>query len=322
MTFKILSEEQLSKIHCSSMHVLEKVGIEVPHGEILSRFSDFGAAVDMKKKRVKIPPDLVAKLVERAGKQFTLYGTDLNKTAEFGRGKRNYNSTAGQALWLDDLGQMRRYGNLDDLVRAVRFADALEFINIPGAMVDPHEFPIGWRCVAVLIEILKNTAKPVTFWFNDRRSAKYIVEILIALRGDEERASQYPLCYPFLEPISPLRFPYNGIDLLFETSRLNMPVPIGPMVQMGLSSPATISSTLTMENAEILAGICITQLVKPGVPVCYGGICHAFDMATTQIIFGGPEQAIFSAAMAQMGKYYGLPVYINAGLVDSKTVDA
>jgi trimethylamine:corrinoid methyltransferase-like protein len=53
MTFKILSEEQLSKIHCSSMHVLEKVGIEVPHGEILSRFSDFGAAVDMKKKESK-----------------------------------------------------------------------------------------------------------------------------------------------------------------------------------------------------------------------------------------------------------------------------
>ena len=58
------------------------------------------------------------------------------------------------------------------------------------------------------------------------------------------------------------------------------------------------------------------------MPVCYGGICHAFDMKTMQIIFGGPEQAIFSIAMSQIGKSYGLPVYINAGLTDSKKLDA
>jgi trimethylamine--corrinoid protein Co-methyltransferase len=45
-------------------------------------------------------------------------------------------------------------------------------------------------------------------------------------------------------------------------------------------------------------------------------------MRTTQMIFGGPEQALMAVAMTQMGKYYGLPVYINVGLTDSKTVDA
>jgi trimethylamine--corrinoid protein Co-methyltransferase len=145
--------------------------------------------------------------------------------------------------------------------------------------------------------------------------------MLIALRGDEERAATYPLCYPFLEPISPLRFPRNGIDVLYETARLNLPVPIGPMAQMGLSAPATVAGTLALENAEILAGISITQLIRPGLPVCYGGICHAFDMATTQMIFGGPEQAIFGVALTQMGKFYGLPVYINVGLTDSKRPD-
>ena len=58
------------------------------------------------------------------------------------------------------------------------------------------------------------------------------------------------------------------------------------------------------------------------MPVCYGGICHAFDMRTTQLIFAGPEQAIFGVAMTQMGKHYGLPVYINVGLTDSKRPDA
>ena len=143
-----------------------------------------------------------------------------------------------------------------------------------------------------------------------------------ALRGDEKRAAEFPLCGPFLEPISPLRFPFNGIDLLYETARLNLPVPIGPMAQMGLSAPCSIAGTMAVENAEILAGVCITQLIRPGMPVCYGGICHAFDMSTTQMIFCGPEQAIFAVAMTQMGKHHGLPVYIDVGLTDSKRPDA
>ena len=76
------------------------------------------------------------------------------------------------------------------------------------------------------------------------------------------------------------------------------------------------------ENAEILAGVCITQLITPGVAVCYGGIPHAFDMRTTQMIFAGPEQALMAVAMTQLGKHYGLPVYINVGLSDSKVPDA
>ena len=119
-----------------------------------------------------------------------------------------------------------------------------------------------------------------------------------------------------------MRFPHDGVDLLFETAKLNLPVPIGPMAQMGLSAPGTVAGILAQENAEILAGVCITQLIKPGMPVCYGGICHAFDMSTTQLIFSGPEQAIFGVAMTQMGKSYGLPVYINVGLTDAKRPDA
>jgi len=79
---------------------------------------------------------------------------------------------------------------------------------------------------------------------------------------------------------------------------------------------------MVQQNAEILAGICITQLIKEGMPICYEGICHAFDMKTMQIIFGGPEQAIFGITMTQMGKYYGFPVYVNSGLTNALIPDA
>jgi trimethylamine--corrinoid protein Co-methyltransferase len=197
----------------------------------------------------------------------------------------------------------------------------LKYIGLVGAMADPPEIPGSYRPIEVMATLIKNTTKPILFWFNNRSAAKYVIEMLIALRGDEEKAAQFPLCHPFLEPISPLRFPFDGIGILFETSRLNMPTPVGPTAQLGLSAPATIAGTMAQENAEILAGICITQWIRPELQVMYRGICHAFDMAITQLIFSRPEQAIFGVAMTQMGKHYGLPVYVNVGMTDSKRPD-
>ena len=322
MLSQVLTNDQIRRIHEASLAILERTGAQVPHEEILRRFADSGAQVDWHHQRVRIPADLVMRLLDRAGKKFTIYGRDPSRTAEFGCGRRNYNTIAGEAYWVDELHKDRRFAALDDVATASRFGDALDHLTIVGAMADPHEIPADYRCVEVMAAMLKNTTKPITFWFHDRASAKYIVEMMVALRGSAEKAAEFPVCYPFLEPISPLRFPFNGVDLLFETARLNLPVPIGPMAQMGLSAPATLAGTMAQENAEILAGICITQLIREGMPVCYGGICHAFDMRTTQLIFSGPEQAIFGVAMTQMGRHYGLPVYINVGLTDSKCADA
>ena len=321
MFSKVLSGNQIDRIHQASLKILDCVGVNVPHEEILTRLADSGCRIDWQRQLVFISSDLIEKSLGQSGKQFTLYGRDLSKRAEFGFGQRNYNSTAGQAYWIEEVGYQRRFATLEDVVTASKFAGALPGINIVGAMSDPHELPVEYRCVEVMAQMVKSTTKPITFWFHDRASARFLVQMMVALRGDEKTASEYPLCYPFLEPISPLRFPFNGIDLLFETAKLNLPVPIGPMAQMGLSAPATVAGTLVQQNAEVLAGLCITQLIRPGLPVCYGGICHAFDMATTQLIFSGPEQAIFSVAMAEIGKAYGLPVYTNAGLTDSKHLD-
>ena len=206
--------------------------------------------------------------IEQAGKQFTIYGRDISRQAAFGYGTRNYNSVAGEAFWVDEVGKPRRYATLDDVVTAARFCDALPHINIVGGMSDPHELPVSYRCVEVMATMLKNTTKPLHFWLGDRASAKYLIEMMIALRGDEARATELPAFYPFLEPISPLRYPFDGVDLLFETSRLNLPVPIGPIVQMGVTGPATRAGTMAQQNAEVLAGVCVTQLIRPGCPSC------------------------------------------------------
>jgi len=316
------TKPEKERIHQASLDVLASVGVTVPHPETLRRLESMGATVDHASSRALIPSTLVDWALARAGKRFTLYGRDQSRLARFGFGARNYNSIAGEALWLDEEKMERRYATLADVAAASRLGDALSAINVVGAMADPSDAPRAVQDVLITAAMLKNTTKPITFWFNTRQSGAFISEILIALAGSEKKAAAKPLTYNFLEPISPLRFAFNGIDLLYEFARFPLPVSIGPMAQAGATGPVTLVGTMVQENAEILAGICITQVIREGTPVCYGGIPHIMDMRTTQMVFAGPEQALMAVGMVEMAKFYKLPSYINVGLTDSKIPDA
>ncbi|MHC4395162.1 MAG: trimethylamine methyltransferase family protein [Planctomycetota bacterium] len=321
MRLEVLSAEEITRIDKAARRILECTGVLVPHKQMVKLFAEAGASVDGTEGRVRIPSRLVDECLGSAGKTFTIYGRERGKTAAFGVGQRNYNSIAGEAHWLEANGT-RRFARLEDVIVAAKLGEVLPQITIAGAMADPNEVDISYRCVEVAAAQLRTTTKPITLWFYNRASAKFLVELFTAVAGSIEQLARYPLTYAFLEPISPLRFDHNGIDLLFETCKVPLPVSIGPMAQAGLSAPVTLAGTIAQETAEVLAGICVVQLIKSGTPVCFGGICHAFDMKTTQMIFAGPEQGLMAAATTQMGKHYGLPVYTNVGLTDSKCVDA
>lgn len=321
-TMTVLSDDEVERIHAAALAILAEPGVRVPHARMRELFAEAGATVDEAGERVALPPRLVERCLSSCGKRFELRGRDPSCSARFGFGERNYNTIFGEAHWIDLETGRRRFATLGDVALAARFGDALPHITVVGAMSDPHEIAPAWRCVAVAAELLKSTGKPIGFWFHDRASARYVVELLRTVAGGIEELAAHPPAYPFLEPISPLSFSFDSIDLLFETGAVPLPVPVGPMAQAGATAPVTLAGTLAQEHAEILAGICVTQLIRPGTPVCYGGIPHVFDMSTTQMVFAGPEQSLMAVAMAQMGRRFGLPVYVNVGLTDSKTVDA
>jgi trimethylamine--corrinoid protein Co-methyltransferase len=89
MISRVLDDSQIRRIHEASLQILAEVGVEVPHADMLARFADSGAAVDRQAQRVRIPRALVEKSLSQAGKRYTLYGRDLQRTAAFGQGRRN-----------------------------------------------------------------------------------------------------------------------------------------------------------------------------------------------------------------------------------------
>ncbi len=320
--FAILSQEEMEHIHGVSLRVLERVGVGVPHEGILSTLAEGGAKVDGEKRIARFPSRLVERALEKSGKSFILYGRGFERQARFGYGDFVFVSSPGQFSWVEEGSDKRRPPTLEDTRRAIKIGDALENITLVGAMAVPEELPAPVRDIHLTAELVKGTTKPTWAWVGDGRSAEYVLEIYNALAGGWEEMRRRPMIHLFVEPISPLRFSSTGLEIFLKFAEKGVPVMAGPMVMASATGPATIAGALALENAEILASLVIAQFIYPGVPFCYGGIPHIMDQRSGNISFGSPEQLLMGVAMAQMGKFYRFPVYINVGLTDSKLSDA
>ncbi|MDH7486180.1 MAG: trimethylamine methyltransferase family protein [Anaerolineae bacterium] len=318
----VSNEAEILAVHDASLAILRDVGVQIPKAEVLRVLAEAGAGVDFSQQAARIPEEMVAEALDRAGKQFILYGRDKTRVARFGYGDFVLVSSPGQFSWVEEDGAARRDPTSEDARQGILVGDALEHITIVGALGMALDIPTAIRDVWMAAELVKGTSKPTHVWVANGTTLRYILEIYEAVMGSAEAHRQYPMIAGFVEPISPLRFAETGLEILVTCARYGLPLFFAPMVQAAATGPATLAGTLALENAEILAGIVIAQLFGPGCPVCYGGIPHIMDMRTLQISFGSPEQGLMAVAMTQMAHTYGLPVYINVGLSDSKRVDA
>jgi trimethylamine--corrinoid protein Co-methyltransferase len=319
---QMLAEHEIKAIKDASLAILRDTGVMVHHDEMLRLLGEAGAKVDAGHRIARLSEKLVMDCVSRAGRQYVLYGRDKNRTARFGYGDLVLMSSPGQYAWIDLQTGRRRPATMQDTHDAIRLGGALENITIVGAMAQPDTIPETYRDVVLTAELVKGTGKPTRCWVRNGDTARYILEIYRTIAGGDAALRAHPMVEAFLEPISPLQLPRDGLDIVKEFARAGQPVSIGPMAMTSGTAPGTLAGTLAQENAEILAGLVSTQLLAPGTPIMYGGIPHIMDPRTGICSFGAPEQGIMATAMVQIARSYGFPVYVNVGLTDAKLPDA
>lgn len=319
---EVLSPAELRRIHDASLRILERTGVKVHHDECLELLEAAGASVDRDSGVAHLPEKLVLESIARAGKRYALYGREGDRSVPLGGGEPVLMSSPGQYGWMDLESGTRRKATLEDAREAIRLGDALPGIGIVGAMAQPAEVSEKHRDVVLTAELLKGTTKPTRAWLRNGWSARYVLELYRAVAGGERALREQPMVEAFLEPISPLQLPRDGLDIVKELARAGQPVSVGPMAMAAGTAPGTLAGTLAQENAEILAGVVATQLFAPGAAMTYGGIPHILDPRTSICSFGSPEQGLMAVAMVQMARSYGFPVYVNVGLTDAKLPDA
>jgi trimethylamine--corrinoid protein Co-methyltransferase len=316
-----LSEKEIEVIHAGTIQILHDTGVMVHHDEAIELLRQAGAEVQKDKKIARLDERLVMSSIEQAGKKYILYGRNPERKARFGYGDFVLMSSPGQYSWIDTDSGNRRLATISDTSEAIKLGDALGNITIVGSMAQPREISETWRDVFLTSELVKGTGKPTRCWVRNEKTARYILEIYRTIAGGDKALRERPMVEAFLEPISPLRLPKDGLDIVREFARAGQPVSIGPMAMTSGTAPATLAATLAQENAEILAGVVVTQLFAPGTPITYGGIPHIMDPRTSICSFGSPEQGLMAVAMVQMAGFYGFPVYVNVCLTDAKVPD-
>ena len=83
----------------------------------------------------------------------------------------------------------------------------------------------------------------------------------------------------------------------------------------------TLAGGLALGNAEVLSSLVMHQLKHPGAPFVYGSGLHHMDMKTTISVYGAPEFQLARVAVAEIGRFYGLPTWGYAGHSDSSIMD-
>ena len=260
--------------------------------------------------------------IARAGKKYSVYGRSADHVARFGHGDLVLMSSPGQYAWIDRQTGRRRPPTIQDLHNVIRLGDGLPHVTIVGAMAIVADVPVSYRDVFLTPELVKRSTKPTRCFVANGKTARYVLEIYRAVAGGDAALRARPMAQTFFEPTSPLTLPRDGLDVLAEFVRAGQPAGFGPMAMASGTAPATLAGTLAQENAEVLSGIVISQLLAPGTPVTYGGIPHVMDPRTSICSFGSPEQALMAVAMVQIARSYGFPVYVNVGITDAKTPDA
>jgi len=316
-TLAVLSEQEKNQVHETSLEILENVGIRVESDLARSFFAAGGAQVEEGSKIVKLPRDLVEECLRLVPRHLVLGarrpGWDLNLN-----GENCWLVADGEAstVW-EYKTKIRRPSTYQDWLQVTRLLDMVDEVGVYWCMVEgglgkeSHADHLRyWR------NLFGNFSKHIQDPINDKKYAPWLLEVLqIVFGSKEEIKAKKP--YSFLIcPQSPLIIDEQYTDALLALAGWGFPTAIMPMPLMGGTAPGTMISIVTTGNCEVLAMLCLLQIVDPGWPVLYAPTLAAMNPRTGLYSGGSIENALLSVASIEMGRYYNLPVEGTGGGTD------
>ena len=322
--YRPISDQDIEKIHETSLRVFTEIGIQVNFTEARELFRNAGAEVDETSRIVKIPRDLVEELIHRAPSVILLCGQaeDGELDCEIG-GKKVYLGTGGTALNVQDPGsQDSRRAKLDDVMNMARLVEALDNIHFYMLNVYPNDLSVEEVDVNRFGAALNRTRKHVMGGVYTIDGMKNVIKMAELIAGSPRKLRERPFISMVTCPISPFKLDGSYTQLTMEAARNSIPVVVPSEPLCGATAPITLAGNLVVQNVDTLVGVMLTQLVNPGAPVIYGCISSITDLRDMKYLSGAVEMGLMNAAAAQIAQFYNLPYYATAGMSDSKVNDA
>jgi trimethylamine--corrinoid protein Co-methyltransferase len=304
---QILSEAEKEKIHQESLRILWEAGVKFHSQKALQLLEAAGARVDHETKIAYIPKELVDQSLATTPKAFVLGARNPAHDYPLPSSVSRYAMDGTAAFAQDFLSGQRRYGTDKDNEFALRVFQQMDMGVMAWAAVSAEDRPAQSRPLYEWFSMFKFCSKHGQHELHNAEQASYLAEGLIAVMGgeDEVRAQH---AYSFIYcPVAPLVHDGPMMDAYFELGTLDVPVMLLPMPVTGTTGPASLFSNICLANAEALSSIVAYQLAHPGRPLIFSSATGSMDMRNGAFLGGTPEMGLMSAALSEMGRFYGLP---------------
>lgn len=317
---KLVTEDQIKRIHEAALHILEEKGVMVEEPEARELLFNNGCQVDQESHIVKFPKKIVEKSLERAPSSFTLNGRDPENDLLLDPEKSYFTAGTGTTSILDLATDERRKATKDDLADAVRLADQLDNIDVVWSIFTLTDNPmLGFHQLnAVLANSTKHGA--VVNWYGGELTDK-LIDMIAAVAGGRKNLAEKKLVTMYAEPVSPLSFRRENLEVMLRWTDVGLPILWYPAQKAGATAPMTLSGMLAQAFAESLGGNVIAQLNNPGTPVILGASPLMMDMRTALNTYSSPETIIVQSATGQWGDLIEMPIYGTGGCTNSYGID-
>lgn len=317
----MLDPASLDRIHEASFSILERTGVVFRSDVALDHFRRAGAR--MAGGRVHFTRELVESALARAPAEYTLRARNPANSIRIG-GRACAVMPGGGPPFVRDMDGVRREGRLADVENFARLsALAPEIHVLTRKPVEAMDLPVPVRHLHCWRAILTLADKPTQSGFvNGREEAEDALEMLDIVHGGDGGLAAHARAHCSVNVNSPLTYDLAMAESLMAFAAAGQVVVVSPFVMAGVTGPTTLAGAIAQQNAEVLAGIVLTQLVRPGVPVLYGCASSNIDMRSAAPAIGSPESALCTAVCAQLARRYGLPCRGGGALTDSPVPDA
>jgi trimethylamine--corrinoid protein Co-methyltransferase len=300
----LLSEEQKNRVHAWSLRILSETGVRVD-STAARRVLLHPGGCPVDDARVRIPAELVAWALESAPDGIEVYNRLGRRAFTLGAGADDTRFGIGvtNLYYQDPETDGVTPFTQEHMALSTRLGHGLAEYDVVSTIGVPQNVPPESADLCATLEMVANTTKPLVLLTSDPAAMPKALDMLEMLFGNP---AHRPFVIPYVNPITPL-FVDRGASTRMEVAiDRGLPLIYSNYGMAGATTPITAAGTLAMLNAELLAGLVLAQLTRPGAPVILGSLPASFDMRS-MISYYGPGTMLLNLACAEMMAHYGLP---------------
>ena len=320
---RVLSDELIDQIIDEAKRVLAETGMEIRGPEMKRRLLAAGLPTNAAGDRVLFPRDIVERAIASAPSSFWLYDRDGNPHADLGGDRVHFVPGSSGLKWHDHRTGEVRLATSTDFVEYVRLADGLANIAYLATAFSTNDdiepqISDAWR----LYMALTNSKKPIVTGAFTEHGVPPMIEMLRLFRADADDLRARPNAIFTITATGNFRYSEDSCQNMIDCVEAGIPIEVVPVTLMGLVAPVTTVGATVFHTVDVLAGITMAQVIRPGAPVLFGGAPATFHMKKASSPMSAIEAFGLDAAYVEVGKRLGLPTQSYMAISDSPVLDA